>query len=260
MSQTGDRHFNGLATKFKKNIYSSLKGELRLQLIWEDLQQQFNLEQRDTPLRVLDVGAGFAQLSLRLAELNHRVTITEPARDMYREARQEARDRGVIDRIHWQQCDAQSLPDSWQGQFDLVLFHAVIEWLAEPQSVLEQVKKMLKPDGCLSLLYFNYHSLVMRHMAFANLDYVEAGNLIGKGGSLLPTNPQAPERIHEYLSDWVMLQQTGIRAFSDLQTRRVRRTVDQEQLARLERTYARKDPYRQLARYIHELWRKPSET
>ncbi len=38
---------------------------------------------------------------------------------------------------------------------DLILFHAVLEWVADPLSVLQTLWSMLRPGGTLSLMFYN---------------------------------------------------------------------------------------------------------
>ena len=38
---------------------------------------------------------------------------------------------------------------------DLVLFHAVVEWMADAESALEVLSQCLKPGGHLSCLFYN---------------------------------------------------------------------------------------------------------
>jgi SAM-dependent methyltransferase len=45
--------------------------------------------------------------------------------------------------------------ESFEGVADLVLFHAVVEWMAEPFKALQVLHKILKPKGHLSCLFYN---------------------------------------------------------------------------------------------------------
>ena len=57
-----------------------------------------------------------------------------------------------------------------EGRVDLVLFHAVIEWAAEPFEALQVLEKLLRPmtdgqrGGLLSCLFYNKPALVWRHL------------------------------------------------------------------------------------------------
>ncbi len=45
-----------------------------------------------------------------------------------------AADKGVIDNMHFVQCAAQDIAQHLESPVDLVLFHAVLEWVAEPRN------------------------------------------------------------------------------------------------------------------------------
>ncbi len=54
-----DKNFDTLIDRFERKVYATDKGQWRLKLLKEDLQ---NLYQQ-APLKVWDVGCGFAQIS-----------------------------------------------------------------------------------------------------------------------------------------------------------------------------------------------------
>jgi S-adenosylmethionine-dependent methyltransferase len=41
------------------------------------------------------------------------------------------------------------------GKVDLILFHAVVEWMIEPLVALSVLKSCLRPSGVLSCLFYN---------------------------------------------------------------------------------------------------------
>ncbi|MEF1219449.1 tRNA uridine 5-oxyacetic acid(34) methyltransferase CmoM, partial [Photobacterium damselae] len=72
-----DRNFDDLAQKFAKNIYGTAKGEIRQTVVWQDIEQILAELKSETPLQVLDAGGGLGQLSQRIAELGHHVTLCD---------------------------------------------------------------------------------------------------------------------------------------------------------------------------------------
>lgn len=58
---------------------------------------------------------------------------------------------------------------------DLILFHAVLEWVAEPQEMLRALWSVLRPGGALSLMFYNANGLLMHNMVAGNFDYVQIG-------------------------------------------------------------------------------------
>jgi len=77
---------------------------------------------------------------------------------------------------------AQSLA-STLPQFDLVLFHAVIEWLAEPEAGLTAIAEKVKPDGHLSLLFYNRNAFVYTNVLKGRWrwQHILSNAFIGKG-------------------------------------------------------------------------------
>ena len=70
-----DRNFDPIADHFAKKVYGSLKGQIRLAVLNQDISELLtHLPNR--PLKILDVGAGMGQISLNLAK-NHQVTLND---------------------------------------------------------------------------------------------------------------------------------------------------------------------------------------
>ena len=65
-----DRYFDHLGARFAQRIYDSPKGAIRLAVLQRDLQQWLPaLLQAESPLHILDIGAGLGQsLCRRTAE------------------------------------------------------------------------------------------------------------------------------------------------------------------------------------------------
>lgn len=153
-----DRHFDELATRFAEKIYGGAKGAIRLAVLQADLAEILP----PRPLRVLDIGAGLGHMSLWLAQQGHAVTLTEPAEPMLQGARQQFADAGqqaTFIQAPWQEVEAHV-----DGRFDLVICHAVLEWLAEPQAILPVLHRLTAADGWLSLAFYNRDALIYRNL------------------------------------------------------------------------------------------------
>ncbi|SUG69462.1 SmtA protein [Salmonella enterica subsp. enterica] len=57
--------------------------------------------------------------------------------------------------MHFIQCPAQDVASHLESPVDLILFHAVLEWVADPVGVLETLWSVLRPGGALSLMFYN---------------------------------------------------------------------------------------------------------
>ncbi|WP_115719023.1 methyltransferase domain-containing protein [Gallaecimonas mangrovi] len=242
-----DRLFDGtLAAKFDRNIYDSYKGALRQHLLMRDLAEVLS-----TPQQVLDVGGGTGEMSACLAGLGHQVEMAEPAEKMLEQARARFTQTGVD--VYCHQTRLQDLT----GQYPLVLFHAVLEWLGEQQQGLASVMARVTPGGHLSLLFYNRHSIDFNHLIRGNFKHLERGKY-GGHNSLTPHSPLWPEQVYGWLQDagWTLKVQTGIRCFSDY-FQKGEIAPDLATRIPWEEWVANREPYRSLARYIHVLAQKP---
>ena len=90
MTTAEDRNFDPITEHFVKKVYGGLKGDIRLAVLKRDLSavvSEFS-QQLNRPLKILDVGAGLAQLSIELATQGHSVTINDISDNMLTEAGQ----------------------------------------------------------------------------------------------------------------------------------------------------------------------------
>lgn len=248
-----DRNFDTLVEKFEQRVYGTLKGDLRLKLLKEDLQAL----QQSSPLTIWDAGCGLAQIGAWFAEAGHTLTLCDLSSKMLERAQQQFADQHLSATfLHGAAQDlATDLP-----QFDLVLFHAVIEWLASPKNTFKTVADQVAPQGHLSLLYYNRNSIVMTNALKGDwrLQFLLNDHYMGKGKNLTPPNPQYPSEILHWLEDWgfEVKVETGIRVFHDYLTPDVLQKTDSEELTELEYRYCRAPTFRHMARYIHLLAQK----
>ena len=78
MKKLADRNIDSLVDKFALKVYGTVKGELRLKLLQEDLsmfhvKQQSGLAQ--SSLKIWDAGCGFGQISEWLAQAGHEMVL-----------------------------------------------------------------------------------------------------------------------------------------------------------------------------------------
>ena len=256
-----DRNFDGLAARFKKNVYGGLKGAIRLAVLERDFAQHlpFVTSAPLKPLRILDAGGGQGQFSLRLARAGHQVVICDISKEMLSLAQTEVSANRLDDVVVLLNCALQQLPRHLDNcQFDLVLCHAVIEWMAEPKTLLPCLYEYLKADGHLSLTYYNRHALVYKNLLRGNFKKIIAQDFNGARGSLSPINPMEPTQVEQWLEElqFTTLASSGIRIFHDYIFDRLQREQDPNNLIALELQFSQSEPYRSLGRYIHVLLRK----
>lgn len=253
-----DRNFDKLVDKFHAKVYDTVKGEWRLKLLKEDLQQFQQASPSDkSPLQVWDAGCGFAQISQWLAQSGHTMTLCDLSHQMLLRAQQNFAEQNL--KATFIEGPAQEVAQQL-NRFDLVLFHAVLEWLAQPQETLQAVANKVKPGGHLSLLFYNRNSVVIRNTLKGawRLDMLLKDEYMGKGKKLTPPNPQIPEEVVTWLESlgFEIEVHTGIRVFHDYMNPDAIADSKQEELMALEYRYCREPTYRNMGRYIHLLARK----
>ncbi|MBW8190164.1 methyltransferase domain-containing protein [Neiella marina] len=242
-------NFDGAIAKFARSIYQTPKGKVRLAVLQRDLLRLRN----GKPLRILDVGAGMGQMGLWFAEAGHQVVLCDISADMLEEARQRAVQLGVADQVELIQSDLFELADI--GTFDIVLCHAVLEWVERQQQFVERLTKYVGAHGWLSLMPYNATSKLMHNLVLGNFEYVASGM---KRRSRQRLSPQWPVVLSE-LELWLNELQldlnvcSGVRVFSDYVRDRDHAVANEEQLIELELQQSRNPNLIPIARYVHYL-------
>lgn len=254
-----DRNFDDISAHFEKKIYGGLKGEIRLAVLRHDIfgwvkswQQTHN-----RPLRVLDVGAGLAQISIELAKDGHDVTINDISANMLEIAKQNAGETAQT--IIWHTCPYQQLDDKLTGKYDLILCHAVLEWLAEPKLIMDFFDRWLVDDraekGVLSLCFYNPASFVYRNLVMGNFNLLHNKDFKADNGSLTPNHPVAKDEVIAWINDhhYQILHTSGLRVFHDYSPLKRGGHTNPQAVIDMEVAYSGQDPYKWLGRYLHFL-------
>ena len=251
-----DINFDHLADLFKRRVSGDIKGRLRVALLKRDLEEEFpNLFSGHARLNILDLGAGEGEFAVECAKAGHQVLLCDHSEVMLARAQQRAEDAGVLNSTDFYQGAIQTLPDSHLGHYDLVLCHAVLEWVVEPESLVNRIAGYIKPGGFLSLMFYNAHSTVFRSLIRGYLEKVQSGRLEGNGQGLTPIHPLLPEDVVKWCqqSRLEVLQKTGIRVFHDYMHKDVRDRRNENDILELELKYSRMEPFRAMGRYYHLL-------
>lgn len=257
MSVKQDRNFDDLIDRFESRIYDTVKGSWRLQLLQEDLQPFAD----GSPIEIWDAGCGQGQISLWLAGFGHQLTLCDLSSKMLDKARANFASAGLDASFHHQ--SAQSLAIQL-GDFDLVLCHAVLEWLADPLVSIEAISDKVRPGGYLSLLFYNRNAMVYGNVLRGGwrLKPILEDSYLGKGHKLTPPNPQYPHELIAAMQSlgFELRAHTGIRVFHDYMSKEARENSDMDVLFELEKRYCRLPAYRDMGRYVHLLWQKTSDS
>ncbi|RUO46216.1 methyltransferase domain-containing protein [Pseudidiomarina donghaiensis] len=246
-----DTSFDGRTQKFSKNIYATTKGKLRLAVLERDLQPLYE-QAKQQKLRVLDVGGGLGQLSMRFAELGCDVTHTDISDEIVEAAKQVHQKAGVAERYRYLVAPLQALPESLKQTYDVVLCHAVLEWLSEPRLALDTLKQLMSPQGHLSLMFYNRDAKILANVIFGNFDYVQADLTVKKTVRMSPQQPLSPQQVEQWIGaiGLTITEKTGVRCFHDY----LRNRSDQQrfdELLALELKYNRQAPFVDIGRYLH---------
>jgi S-adenosylmethionine-dependent methyltransferase len=237
-----DTDFDGRAEAFEADIYGTSKGYVRLNVLWQDLLSAVSAI-GDGGLSVLDAGGGSGHLAVRLAALGNRVTLCDPSAEMLAMASKRAEEEGVADRVVTVRSDIQGLAGVIDERFDLVTCHAVLEWLGEPEVALRDLAPFLKPDGLLSLMFYNRNAAVLKRVL--------------RGDFRHDPPPGPPFPLDEAdVRDWLagaglrVVSKAGVRIFHDLLDPAVVQ-ADPERLLEIETEMRRREPFASLAQHIH---------
>ena len=240
-----DTFFDDRATRFAANIYGGTKGAIRLAVLQADLAEVLP----GRPLRVLDIGAGLGHMSLWLAQQGHAVTLAEPSAPMLAGAQEAFAAAGLG--ADWLALPWQELP-AFAEPFDLVLCHAVLEWLETPTAILPMLERCLAPNGWLSLAFYNRDALIYRNLLKGHFRKLRGASLAGEKQSLTPQKPLDPRELRAHLEGlWDIHSESGVRVFHDYMPVEFQAKAELLDLLEMELAHRRHPAFAGLGRYLH---------
>ncbi|MDE0120348.1 MAG: methyltransferase domain-containing protein [bacterium] len=250
----GDVGFDGIADEFESDIYGSTKGAVRLAVLWSVLNEDVPAL-RGQPMRILDAGGGSGHMAVRLARVGHSVVLCDVSEEMLTKAAQRAAEAEVAYAIEIRHMPIQEYANITDHRFDLVLCHAVLEWLEDPKSAVRDLARLVKPGGQLSVMFYNrFASLLKRTLAGdfeAALGDFQTGPIRrggGKGATALD---------YEMVVSWLQEQhlevkaKAGIRIFHDHVVDKLDDPQRLAQLIGLEKAVCRSEPFASLGQHTH---------
>lgn len=248
-----DRNFDDIAHRFTQTIYQKPRGKLRLVALQQDFQD-FGLPV-DT-MRVLDLGAGQGQFALWLAQRGAQVCLCEHSEEMLSVAKEHFTQASLAFKAH--QCTLQTINQYEPEPFNLVLNHAVLEWLDEPFLALDIIAEKVATNGWLSIMFYQRSGHVWRQLMNGRLHDPEGGNAYLKNSGNAPKHSFDSDEVFAYLQakGFELKRQRGIRCIYDHMNEKIRQKMDEQALFEADLKYGLVEPYRQLGRYVHLLLRK----
>ncbi len=257
-----DRSFDAIADHFEKKVYGGLKGDIRLAVLRRDIVAYCTQMSQTLgrPLRILDVGAGLAQIAIELAAQGHTLVINDISANMLEKAQVNAEIVKKDLDISWHVCPYQELEEKLAAEnnekFDLIMCHALLEWLAEPAAVMDFFDKHLTENGALSLCFYNPASFDYRNLIMGNFNLLDNTEYKADNKkSLTPNHPVAKEEVESWLEahHYQTILASGLRVFHDYSPLKRGGHNDPDAVIRMELRYSQLEPYKWLGRYLHIL-------
>ncbi|MFI2791006.1 class I SAM-dependent methyltransferase [Kitasatospora sp. NPDC018614] len=241
----------------------SARGRLRHDLV----ERRLLAELPAAPARILDVGCGNGEMTLRLAAAGHRVTGVDPAATMLAAAADRLAARPELaDRVHLINAGLDSL--SLDGEpFDAVCCHGVLMYLDDPGEAVARLAGLVAPGGLLSILAKNCRAVGVRE-ALAG-DYETACGLIVSGadrsvGNLgRETRGDDPDALDRLAAEHGLSPQPwqGVRIFHDhVDDTWAPDPAVYAAALELEWAASSRSPYRDLGHLVHTLARRPGRS
>ncbi|SMY32519.1 Malonyl-[acyl-carrier protein] O-methyltransferase [Photobacterium malacitanum] len=254
-----DRNFDDLAKKFAENIYGTAKGQIRQTVVWQDIEYILEQLNADASLQVLDAGGGIGQISQKIAALGHQVTLCDLSSEMLTLAAQEIAKNGLVEQYRLVHSPVQEINQHIEAPVDLILFHAVMEWLVDPIATLAGLLDNVKPGGVISVMFYNYNGLLFKNLICGNLTHIEQGMPHRKRFKLQPQQGIKPDEVYQCLTEagFDIMGKTGVRTFHDYMQHDRMGDYTFEQVLDMEQKLCRQEPFLSLGRYIHVYARKP---
>ena len=114
---------------------------------------------------VLDIGCGAAGKSLYYASLGAKMVHGADVVERYREeSKKLSIEKELEDKFQFHLCDAKNL-EFEDGTFDTIIMNDSMEHVAEPEEVVKECMRVLKPGGRLFINFCPYHHPFGAHLS-----------------------------------------------------------------------------------------------
>ncbi|MFT8709286.1 MAG: class I SAM-dependent methyltransferase [Sporolactobacillus sp.] len=223
-------------------------GKLFYQIIWAQLPEFTNSN-------VLDFGSGFGFSASHFAHEN-RVTAIEPNAEMVTMKKNETTYQQLIG-------GEEILENLPSHSFDLVLCHNVLEYADERKFILEQLCRVTKSGGLLSIVKHNKTGRIMQKTVFENnisqaIDLLDGGGLnVANFGRV---NYYSTDEVQNWMNNCKMTLEKflGCRTFFALQQNNEDKFASdwQQKMFAIEMKVASLDVFRRIAFFNHLIFRK----
>lgn len=211
-----------------------------------------------TPQRIVDIGGGYGQQAVMLAEAGHSVVVVDIDASMLATAERllSRQSQEVRSRVELVLGDGSSAADVVGTGFDLACCHSVLMYEDHPDPMLVELVNLVRPGGLISVVSLNTDAYAMRSGLEGR--WHDAAQLL-ESGDLTPPGPiqtrkHSREEITRILEDAgaTVNKWLGVGVFTDHLTETIV-VDDPETVYLVEWLAGNRDPYRQVARCFHLL-------
>lgn len=202
---------------------------------------------------ILDFGSGEGITANHLAKDN-KVVAVEPWEEMLKDRWQDYEYRQI-------QGDVSKLSEFEDNAFDVIICHNVLEYIDDKKAIINELQRVLKPGGTLSIAKHNRAGRVMQ-MAVLLDDMEKAHALLDGKNSAASKFGEIRYYEDKMISEWnpglKLVECYGIRTFWDLQQKQEKHNLEewQEDMMKLEMRVSQIEEYRNIAFFHHLMFTK----
>lgn len=248
-----DKKFDRYAEKLEKNIYGSLKGRMRIELLVADLRE-FCPGFESGSFTILDAGGGVGYFAKRCSGMGHFVHLLDQSEVMIVQAEKNLSKEIITGNVTVTQSDFLSDNLPTEEKYDLVLLHGSAEWMSDAMEAVMKAIASVKKGGYLSLLTFNKDRLLLKR----GINGLLLQDYAPKKKKLIPPEAKTVREMQELLHSQPgrILVQSGIRVFYHFFREAPIETLDEKKWLQQERLYYRVEPFASLGEHTHFLFQK----
>lgn len=159
------------------------------------------------------------------------------------------------------QGDVSEISKFEDSTFDVVICHNVLEYIDDKEKIINELNRVLKPGGTLSIVKHNRAGRVMQMAVM--LDDIEKANELLDGKNIATSKfgvikDYEDKMISEWNAGLKCMDSFGIRTFWDLQQNQEKHDLEewQDKMIQLEMRVSQIDEYRKIAFFHHLLFKK----